>query len=253
MEVSVRYLKQLIDALSKKHRKGTDMKGLEAICEAVNVTPSYLYKKIANPIANLRDNDKIRLRTSIVSQLLNDIGFATISEFEQHVDSPMSQQARSLIGSYYSYVRRNTTDGVLLRSPVQIKEVDHQLIFMLTGDRLEYKGKLELSNGVVSVLMNSMEGKAFHHIYRIGTMEKPKVIQGIFSGVTSGFDPIGGRVVLERREEAFSGLKPAALDIAELKKTRLKSNQQLATYFSKYVDNNLKVGRSASFSFNDLA
>jgi hypothetical protein len=253
MDVQVKYLQHLVDALVRKHKVIKDRKGMEEICENVGVSEGYLYKKIANPIAKLQQNDSISLRTSVINRLLADLEFASMPDFIQHVDVPITRQAKSIVGSYYCYVRRNTKDGVLLRSPVEITENNRELIFLLVGERQNFRGEVKLVNGVVSILMRSGEGKFFHHVYKIGNVEKPRLLQGVFSGVTSAFDPIGGRVVLERREEKFATLRVGALDIAEMKGARVKGYNQLASYFSKYSDNNLKIGNSTSFSLDDLA
>lgn len=253
MEIAVKYLDFLIDELANKYNVARDRKGLETICEKVpGVTSEYLYKKIANRISKLRVTDKIRLRESLLRLLLADLEFRNVNEFMQFVDVPLCVQARSLVGTYYTYVRRNTAEGVLLRSPICIVEQGRKLVFTLMGERLMYTGDVVLKNGVVYILMKSSEGKCFHHIYKIGTMESPKVMQGIFSGVTSSFEPIGGRVVLERRDEEFKKLKLGSLDISEMKKSRLKNQKQLAKYFEKYTNNNLRIGKVTSFSFGDL-
>jgi len=258
MKIKVKYLRRLLEELVKKHNVIYERGGLEQICSTIKekhkiaINPEYLYKKIEQPIRKLKPTDSLGLRDSIVNELLKNIGYDTINAFIQVVDSPVSRQLKSLVGSYYSYVRQNSNEGVLLRSPVRIYEKDKKIFMSLKGERLDYSGEFRMQKGVLFVLLQNEEGKCFHHIYRMGDIERPKVLQGIFSGVTSGFDPIGGRVVLELRSEEYSALKIAALEISTLKSHVQKNDQRLAKYFMKYSDNNLKIGKTSTFGFSDL-
>lgn len=252
MKIKVKYLNHLISLLISKYDASGDRKGLEEIGETIGITREYLYKKVVNPISKLKGGDSIGLRDSIVKTLLGDVGFLSIGEFIRSIDYPVAGQVKSLIGSYYSYVRRNTKDGVLLRSPVRIYEKERRVFMELKGERWHYHGELILQKGIVSILLSNSEGKCFHHIYKVGSIENPKVVQGIFSGVTSAFDPIGGRVVLERRAEAFTDLRTSALDVDRLKNSRIRNDKILANYFGKYTDNNLSIGRTTTFEFADL-
>lgn len=252
MKIKVKYLHRLIDELVRKHNVINEKKGLEDIADKIGITTTYIYKKIANPVDKLKQNDSIGLRDGIVKKLLKDIGFETIRSFCEFVDSPVSRQASSLIGVYYCYVRRNTNESMLLRSPVHIFEKDKKICLLLKGGRTEYFGTVKVAHGILTIFIENKEGKFFNHVYRIGNMESPNVLQGIFSGVTSTLDPIGGRVVLERRKEKFTDLKTASIDINDEKQNASKSEKVLGRYFAKYSDNNLRVKKSTSFDLSDL-
>lgn len=252
MDIKVKYLHVLVNELVKRHNVLYDRKGLREIGESIGISSEYIYKKIVNPISKMKPNESLGLRNSIVSALLEYLEFKNIQEFIHSVDRPISNQVKSMVGVYYTYVRRNTKEGVLLRSPVRIYEDAKQIYMTLKGEQQTYSGKVEMRKGVLSILLENNEGKCFHHLYKIGAIEKPKVLQGIFSGVTSGFDPIGGRVILERRDEGFEELKTAALDVTALKNSRVKNDGILAKYFSKYSENNLKIGKTSTFGFGDL-
>jgi hypothetical protein len=252
MKIKVKYLYRLLDELASKHNVINEKKGLEDIADHIGITREYIYKKIANPISRMRQHESLGLRDGIIKKILKDIGFDHIGAFCDFVDSPVSEQALSLVGSYYSYVRRNTKEGALLRSPVLIFKKDNKIHFLLNGDRTEYSGIVDLHHGVLSLSIQNEEGKFFNHVYKIGSISHPKVLQGVFSGVTSTFDPIGGRVVLEHRNEKFADLKTGLIDISDLKRSASKNEKLLALYFAKYEDNNLQVKKSTSFNLSDL-
>lgn len=101
------------------------------------------------------------------------------------------------------------------------------------------------------ILMKSESGKQLHHVYKIGIREKPQVLQGIFSGVSTTFEPIGGRVVLVAAREPFVKLEGKELTPMELKKSG-DLGTRLARYFESYDGNNLRINPVVSFGENDL-
>src|SRR5690606_32346735 len=99
--------------------------------------------------------------------------------------------------------------------------------------------------------MEAESGKRLHHIYRIGVREKPQVLQGIFSGVSTTFEPIGGRVVLLAVSEPFEKLEGKELTPAELEQGGTLG-ARLARYFESYDGNNLGINPVVSFGEDDL-
>lgn len=160
---------------------------------------------------------------------------------------------QSLIGEYYCFVRMNQEKGELLRSPVKIFPKDGRISYYLKGSRLHYEGELKKSEGCLFVLMKSIKGdKSFYHVYRIGAMDKPEVLQGIFSGVSTNFNPIGGRAVLVRANESFENLKIGRLDVKTLRRSKQVIEQNLALYFEKMEENNLSISTPSTFDRRDL-
>jgi hypothetical protein len=89
-------------------------------------------------------------------------------------------------------------------------------------------------------------------VYKIGQREKPQVLQGIFSGVSTGFDPIGGRVVLVRATEVYGEMTHDTLEVSRLLKSKDRVEVALAEYFEAYGDNNLQIKRVVTFGVEDL-
>lgn len=159
---------------------------------------------------------------------------------------------RSMVGHYYCYVRMNKERGKILRSPVEISAKEGQLHYHLKGGRLTYTGEITKREGCLFVLMKSAEGKSFYHVYRIGARPSPEVLQGIFSGVSTDFEPIGGRAILWRSQKPFDSLKTGKLDIAAMQKSRQKNDQLLAAYFQRKDSNNLSINSVYTFGPEDL-
>jgi len=102
------------------------------------------------------------------------------------------------------------------------------------------------------ILMKSSSGKEFHHVYRIGKREEPALLRGMFTGVSTSFDVIGGRTVLIRQKENFSKLRIAQLDMSDLRKSESLEDRRLAEYFEVFEKNNLRIAGTPYFSLDDL-
>lgn len=254
MNIKVKYLRRLLDELVSKHNETYEKKSFEVIGEGIKgVGDQYIYKKIAQPISTKRPEDQIGLRDSKLIALIKHLGYESLKGFISEVDNPYSSQLQSCIANYYTYLRKNTEEGYLLRSPVRIFKKDYKILMELRGQRLNYLGEMKLQNGYLTVLLQNKNGKQFYHGYKLGTMEAPPVLQGIFSGVTSTFDPIGGRVVLIRMDdEKFESLKVGELSISKMKKSKNAHEKTLAKYLEKKADNNINIHKTTSFTFGDL-
>lgn len=102
------------------------------------------------------------------------------------------------------------------------------------------------------VLMTSPNGKRFHHVYKVGRAHNPKVLQGVFSGVSSAFDPIGGRCVLVRTNDDFRKMENQRISVATLKKAKDKVERALGAYFEDQGKNNLLIGGVTTYDAPDL-
>lgn len=252
MKIEAKYLSAMLDQLVRKHRTVKEKKALENIAEEIGLTREYLYKKIYNPISSKDDDELVGLRDAHIELILKNLGFETFQSFKDFVDSPLSEQIRSLAGAYYLYVRRNTKEGALLCSPMLLFENNNQMMLTLHGSQTRYSGQVSCAHGLVSMNIQSEEGKFFHHIYQIGKVIRPHLLQGVFSGVTSTFEPIAGRAVLRHVEEKFENLSPAALDVEKLISEGTRPEELLGAYFRHYPENNLRLKRSTSFDWSDL-
>lgn len=254
MKIKVKYLNRIIDALVTKHDETYEQKAMGRIAEKIDgLGDQYLYKKISQPISKMKPEQEIGLNEAKVMALVRHLGYQNIKAFTNEMDNPYSSQLKSCIGTYYTYLRKSSKEGALLRSPVRVFEKKNKIWMELQGKRLNYLGEMKLQHGYLSVLLQNENGKQFYHGYKIGAMEEPLVLQGIFSGVTSTFDPIGGRVILVRVEgKKFNELKIGELKISAMKRSDDTGEVALAEYLEDIARNNLSINKTTSFGFGDL-
>jgi hypothetical protein len=253
MKVDVHALREMLQALAVKTGKSLDHTGLNEISEMIDgLGTNYLYKKIDQQIKNRADQEMIGVGPFQVNRILNFLGFNSLDAFQEHIANPISDQLMSLIGNYYSYVRANHTEGIVLRSPVRIYKGESNLIFELRGKDQVYKGDITLSEGCLFILMKSGQGKYFHHVYKVGVRKNPLVLQGVFSGVSTAFDPIGGRTVLIRQSLSFEDLNNRKEKAEEMISSSQVEENRVGKYFKDYCNNNLSPFKSSDFGYDDL-
>jgi hypothetical protein len=255
MEVNVSHIDHLLDLLSHKTKQPLDLRGFLEIGEQIDgISQKYLYENLYREKEKAKKNGEItiNLQPSKLDILTKFLGYKNYRAFTEQSDKPIDKVLLELAGTYYSYVRRSDGEGVLFRSPVEIEERDGKIWFKLKGPKWNYTGIVELENGCLFILLRAEGGKMIHHVYKIGTREKPTVLQGIFSGVSTAFDPIGGRAILIRVDEEFSKLKNVELKVVDLKKSKSVTDRKLAEYFSSYEANNLSINKIVTFTIDDL-
>lgn len=213
---------------------------------------NYLYKKIYLKLQGLKGQEEVGVSRSHMEIIAKYLGHNNFRELVEELESAIGDQLASLVGSYYCYVRANLEEGVVLRSPVRIYIRKSAALFELKGPSMSYSGEAMVEKGCLFITMRSKEGKVFHHIYKLGERIDPKVLQGTFVGVTTAFDPIGGRTILVRQEEAFGALSNKRINTASLKKSKHQEEKILGLYFDKYHNNNVATKKSATFGFDDL-
>ena len=253
MKIKARHLHRMLSLLSEKTREPLDRAGLRNMAAEIGgISEDYLYKKVFYEIRNLNDNHDLSLRDAQLNSVARFLGYKNILALVSAFESPVDEQLKSLVGNYYMYIRQNSGRGLVYQSPVEIREAEAKFLLRLNGPSWTYEGNLMIRHGCLFVLLVSAEYKSFYHIYKIGTRRDPKVIQGIFSGVSTAFDPIGGRTVLVKMDVPFAQLKNHAFTLEELTTSSRPEGKTLATYFKEYSKNNLSINRVVSFGWEDL-
>lgn len=253
MKASVGTVRKLLDRLIEITGYTPDYTGFRDMSEKLSLRNSdYLYKKVHSVIQGKNERTSVGLSRSHLNQLVVPLGFKSFLEFEASLSGSIHPQLSSLIGTYYCYVRANLKESVVLRSPVRIWKKENKILYELKGPSSYYRGEISFRHGCLFVLMVSPEGKTFHHVYKIGNRFEPKILQGIFSGVSTAFDPIGGRTVLVRQEGQFDVLTNRRMSVSAMKKSRQEEDRQLSVYFNAYNNNNLASNRSTTFGLDDL-
>lgn len=253
MKIKVRHLDRMLFFLSEKTNESLDHAGLRNMASQIGgIGEDYLYKKIFYVIRDMKKDQWLSLRDAQLNSVARFIGFKNIQAFLLSLEAPRDEQLKSLVGKYHIYVRQNSARGLIFQSPVEILESDEKFTLRLNGPSWVYEGDLKIKHGCLFVLLASPENKSFYHIYKIGTRRDPKVIQGIFSGVSTAFDPIGGRVVLIKINGHSVNTENKAYSLSELCHSSIPENKMLAKYFKDYSKNNLSINKVVSFGIEDL-
>ena len=246
-------VKHLIEQVARKTNESQDYTGFGQISEKVGGTISrkylyYLYNRVKKGL-----DDKVNLSPYKMDELARFLGYQNFNTFLDQVQMPLDPVLKSLEGSYYSYVRKRSKKGILLSSPVCIVEQENRVILTLKGANWHYVGELTIVDGCLFCTMKSEKSKkSFHHVYKMGKSEFPKVLLGLFTGVSSANDPIAGRCVLIRQQELFDSLHNQQLSIDEMVDSQNQEYKNLAKYFSMYEDNILRINTPGGFDLDDL-
>jgi hypothetical protein len=256
IEIHITYIERLMEMLATKTGERLDNKGFIAMEVAISkgITKKYLYESIYLKVKKAREAhiETVPLNQTKLDVLAQYLGAKSFIGLCDQIDRERSPVLLSCVGNYYCYVRRNAAVGVVMRSPVRIIEKDNTVWFELQGPTWLYAGEVSLKNGCLFICMRATGGKEIHHVYKIGLREQPPVMQGIFSGVSTVFEPIGGRTVLIRTKEDFKKLENMELKIADMKRSKDSEHRRLADYFLLYKNNNLKINPVTTFTLDDL-
>lgn len=254
MEAEVNHLEALLEQLKEKTNQPLDTRGFQVMEELTGIKQKYLYESI---LLRVRDAKKNHIQTLNLHEIKLDtlamyLGFSSFRNFARKISNPPNAVLAASAGTYYSHVRRSDGPAVLLRSPVCIEEENGKFYYTLKGPMRTFRGELTFVNGCLFVLMREPKGKEVHHIYHIGQRMSPEVLQGIFSAVTTNFEPIGGRTVLVRVQEDFKNMKPSEITVSAYARSKETGAKEVARYFKEFSRNNLKLNRVVTYTKDDL-
>lgn len=189
-------------------------------------------------------------RAEIIAKL---IGFDSFDAFKNQFFTPISNQLKELCGIYYSVVRHNS-EPVLLCSKVEIKLEDGKLTCAVYSLNRIFTGEIiELGDNIYIHLISDDKRKAIQWIYKIGASLSPKMLKGVYAGISSGNDPIAGRVILVRWQDdkPFPFEKGLQVDASGRDKPDFVWDEVIS-YFSDYSKNVIKIVGVSSFGRSDL-
>jgi hypothetical protein len=254
MNASIPHLNKLLERLAETTGQSMTIKGLKEMSERVGLTERYLADYIYRKKEAAKEDGKmtISVQVSKLDEVAKYLKYSSYQDFVDKMERPVEPVLLSLVGNYYSYVRRNDEQGYILRSPVRIYESRAKILFELKGPMRLYQGEIKLRQGCLFILMEEEAGKQIHHVYKIGTRPKPQVLQGIFSGVSTNFDPIGGRTVLVQSDNSFDKLQHKEGSVKEFSKSDQPAEKSISNYLKDYSSNNLRINRVVGFGDTDL-
>lgn len=214
------------------------------------ISHRFLYKKYRSLTES--SGDSATIQNGKLDPILQFLGYSKYSDFQEELYNPIPEILKSCEGKWVCYVRQNSEKGNVYQSPVKIYAESQSMVFHLQGPHQVYIGNIQMSSGTLFTLFKSDRGKQFHHVYKIGRRVRPHVLQGVFSGVSTAGDPIGGRTVLVRLESETVGINNVKLELDELLSSSNTEMVAIGNYFREYSSNNLKINPVVSFDLDDL-
>ncbi len=260
MEIDLDIANTLLELAVKQGNRNGDRFGIIELSTLVNeklptayrpLGQRYLYDTLYLNIQQAKKNKRstIAVDRSCMDSLAFYVGFQSLEDFIQHENPQLPQTASSILGNWYSIVRCNSGLPDLLLSPVRIYLGENKVAQMqLKGPHRSYQGKIKWIGSSISCFLESDDkAKALHLSFMLGVAKAPRVLIGVFSGVsTSGF-PIAGKELLLRKEETFEELHNRRIPIKE---GSLPAS--ILAYFEKYDSCYFKVREVSTFDFRDL-
>ncbi|MBX2875871.1 MAG: hypothetical protein KTR30_27370 [Saprospiraceae bacterium] len=260
MEIALDIANTLLELAVKKGDRNLDRFGIIELSSLVNeklptgyrpLGQRYLYDTLYLNIQQAQKNKRstIPVDRSCMDSLAFFVGFQSLEDFIQYESPQLPPSASSILGNWYSIVRCNSGLPDLLLSPVQISLEKNQVAhFQLKGPHRLYGGKVKWIGSSISCFLESNDkAKTLHLAFMLGVAKKPKVLIGVFSGVSTSGLPIAGKELLLRSDEAFEDLQNQRIPIQEG-----LLPDSILNYFKHYDSCYFKVQEASTFDFLDL-
>lgn len=214
----------------------------------------YLFKQVLNAARNKEKEGQttINLNETNIEFLIGILEYNSLDDFEQRYGKPKHHSLSACAGAWYSYVRCNSGNPDVLRSPVCVSEIGKEVCIELYGPVRKFTGELSWEAGCIYSLLESSGGKKLQLVFRSSEINKPNVLQGVFAGVSAAAEPIAGRELLVRQDVPFDELTNAKIPIDDLLESKDIDMRRIGNYFSEVASTILKAGPSVNFTIADL-
>jgi hypothetical protein len=258
----VKYVRQLLEEVLDKLGVQSDFVGFDTLSKKLNlykitkgklISPKYLRENLWYEIRKSEASGIThrKFKADYLDRIAKILGKDDFRHFVRSCRDPLPEGMERLMGNWWSLVRANSGDWIL-KAPIRIytNAEDGKPMMDMRGGQQLFTGPLALREGILFCELHSGKTKSFYLVMKVGVNEKVQVLQGIFAGISSAGDPIGGREVFIKEEnlqdfEAMNWQKLALTD---------KSLQpEVKTYFGQYEGNCLKIKNASRFSLDDLA
>lgn len=213
------------------------------------LSDEYLYRKLFRPTE--RGEETLKLNPAILNNIAQAIGFKSYAHFLK-ISDPMSNPCiKNAIGVWYSYVRCNSGQPYVLRAPVKIFEEKREVLMEMKGSVRKFSGHVNAMGECLRCNLQS-ENKSLSLVLKAGIAAHPKVLQGVFAGLSTAGDPIAGREILIRQDAEYDALTNERALINDLISADDRERKLVGTYFYNKEANILKGGRASTFGYDDL-
>lgn len=254
MEFEAFHIKRLFELLAEKKKIDPCHSGFKSIDgdhDLDLVSGKYLYEKYGEALRAIEMKEKhIKCRLSILNTIAKATNFDSYTSFLQQFTFIQSSAHARFVGNWWSYARANAIPA-LLKAPVKISSDAHGILQMkMKGGQNNFKGIVEIRANNLFCQLDAGNEKMFQIILKTGALERIQVMQGVFSGISSGFEPIAGREVFIKEEELdFENMIWRSFPLNA--KTH-ELHKHVLNYFKTYKGNCIRGGRSSTFSIEDL-
>ncbi|MGL4598866.1 MAG: hypothetical protein ACRCYO_15220 [Bacteroidia bacterium] len=213
----------------------------------------YLYRNIYIPTKEEKDDEKVlSLSPKNLDAIVKALGYKGYGDFLQMKHPTLASSLSNCSGAWYSYVRCNSGQPYVLRAPVRIFQEHKEMRVELKGPNRLFKGVFQAADQCLYCLLESGETKNIYLILKTGLVERIEVMQGVFSALSSGGDPIAGREILVRQGVSFEALTADRIPIDKMLQSDKVEENAVAHYFKDKESNIIKAGRSSTFELSDL-
>ncbi len=214
----------------------------------------YLFKQVLNAARNKEKEGQttINLNETNIEFLIGILDYENLDDFEKRYGKPNHHSIEVCAGTWYSYVRCNSGNPDVLRSPVRIFETGKDVQIELKGPVRKFTGTLTWETNCLYSLLESSSGKKLQLVFRSSEINKPNMLQGVFAGVSAAAEPIAGRELLIRQDVPFDELTNAKIPVDDLLESKDIAMRRIGNYFSEAASTILKAGPSVNFTTDDL-
>ncbi len=269
MEISLNIVDELIRKALAKGRCTNDPFGLSELTIKINEGLDNKYKKIGNRYLNetiaasikkARSEDRSTLSLSPLSldSIAAFLGFENLETFRLHLNPTLSPGQLAIEGTWYSFARCNSGNPHILISPVLISIADNNEITMsMSGPSREYHGSIKWVAGSLSCYMSSADNAKYYHLaFKVGVVKNPKILQGVFSGISTSGLPIAGKELLVKTNKRFDEMKNHRIDLNGLndptENAPFPISESILSYFRDFNNCYIKIANPSTFDLDDL-
>lgn len=244
MAVKAKVVIRLLSELADKVSVDLDYGGFGIMEEYLEngITQKYLddtYRKAKRALERKQVNTGSR--AAKLSEIAKGLGYKNFHDFEYTTSRPVNPLLKNCVGVWWSMVRGSKGDSVF-KSPVKIRiSEDQEVLIAMQGRENKFKGRVQLSAGCLFCTLDSGKGKKLNIILKANVSEHARVLQGIFSGVSSTGEPIGGRELFVRETQ----LKFDEMKWAELPLPNDPLDHRISAYFSDVYRNCIRTDTKA--------
>lgn len=252
MAVSTKHVLRLIEELAESLEQPMDYKGFGLMSDVLDdsISQRYLddlYRDVRRKISNEIDfTRKSRIRLDLIAQYLR---YKNFNQFSLSCNKKFSDLLSACIGNWWSYVRANTGEFIL-KAPARIYQDDNgqKILMELRGDERTFVGELIEWGGCMTGFLDSGTEKRLCLVFKLGNSRQIRVAQGIFSGISTSGNPIGGRELLVRELN---------IDYEYMKWGRYAMNDEridnrILSYFSNPEKNCLQISSVGGFDLDNI-